>query len=337
MADTPLPQLVPRPIAGVAVCVYNGGRFLREQLQSIAQQTELPRRLVVVDDGSNDGSWEFLRGWAATAPFPVTLKRNASKLGVVRNFEKAVSLLLDEVDIVFFSDQDDRWFPDKLATMVNAFVSDPQVGLVYSDAELVDSDGRSLGSRLFSALLITERERSEIAAGRAHRAFIRRNVVTGAACACRSSVLAQAIPFSGRMIHDEWISFIASIVAGVRMLEQPLMAYRLHETNTVGLPIPTRRWWWRTVLRALLEPQVPRQRQRLERLEEMRGRAQLLGADNDVLVCLDRAIAHAKHRVNLPRNPLRRAPAVLAEWRSGQYHRWSSGRTSMLHDLLMAN
>lgn len=323
--------------AGVAMCVYNGARHLRAQLESIAAQGELPRRLVVVDDGSNDGSWDLLQDWARGAPFPVTLERNAQNLGVVRNFEKAVRLLLDEVDVVFFSDQDDQWFPGKLAACVDAFAADPALGMVHSDAELVDTEGRPLGRRLFDALLVKDAERAEVAAGRAYRAYIRRNLVTGAACACRSGTLARALPFSPDFIHDEWIAFTASVVGGVRMIEQPLMAYRLHAANTVGLPIPTRRWWWRTVLQALLEPQVPGQRRRLARLEAMRAHAVRLEAAADVLASLDQAIAHARHRASLSRNPLRRAFAVRAEWTSGQYRRWSSGRMSMLHDLLIAN
>jgi glycosyltransferase involved in cell wall biosynthesis len=326
-----------RPRAGIAMCVYNGARYLRAQLDSFASQSELPHRLVVVDDGSTDGSWDLLQAWAARAPFPVTLERNTQNLGVVRNFEKAVRLLLPEVDVVFFSDQDDQWYPAKLATCIDAFVTDPRLGLVHSDADLVDMEGRPLGSRLLAALLVTERERADVASGHAYRAYIRRNLVTGAAAACRSSVLAQALPFSDQMIHDEWISYVASVVGPVRMLEEPLMAYRLHGANTVGLPIPNRIWWWRSVFKALLEPQVPRQQQRLARLQAMRAHAVQLGADADVFACLDRAIAHAQHRCSLSRNPLRRALAVRAEWRDGQYRRWSSGRMSMLHDLLIAN
>lgn len=326
-----------RPTAGVAICVYNGARYLRTQLESIATQGELPKQVVVVDDGSTDASWDLLQAWAASAPFPVRLERNAQNLGVVRNFEKAVRLLLSDVDVVFFSDQDDQWYPGKLAAFIDAFAGDPQLGLAHSDADLVDPEGRPLDSRLFTALLVTQRERDDVAAGQAWRAYVRRNLVTGAACACRSSVLKRALPFSDAMIHDEWISFVASILGPVRMLEEPLMAYRLHGANTVGLPIPDRIWWWRSVLKALLEPQVPRQQQRLARLQAMRAQAARLGADADVFACLDRAIAHAAHRSSLPRNPFRRAAAVRRHWKTGEYHRWSSGDISMLHDLLIAN
>ena len=93
--------------AGVAMCVYNGARFLREQLESIAAQSVPPVQMVVLDDGSTDGSWELLQAWAATAPFEVEVRRNAEKLGVVRNFERAATLL--DTSMVFLADQDDLW------------------------------------------------------------------------------------------------------------------------------------------------------------------------------------------------------------------------------------
>jgi glycosyltransferase involved in cell wall biosynthesis len=325
-----------RPAAGVAMCVYNGARYLPAQLESIAGQTELPRRIVIVDDGSSDGSWQLLQQWSATAPFPVALHRNEQKLGVVRNFEKAARMLLDEVEVVFFSDQDDIWFPGKLAAFVDAFAVDPQLGLVHSDAELVDPEGASLHSRLLTALLVTDKERCDVASGRAYRTYVKRNLVTGAACACRSAVLARALPFSKQWIHDEWIALTAALISRVKLIDQPLMAYRLHSANTVGLPIPNVRWWLRTVMDAFLRPQVPAQETRFARLVEMRGHAERLGAPQDALACLDRAISHARHRATLPRAFIRRAAVVRAEWRSGQYHEWSSGDVSMLHDLLIA-
>jgi glycosyltransferase involved in cell wall biosynthesis len=324
------------PRTGVAMCVFNGVRFLREQLDSIAGQTQLPDRVAIIDDGSTDGSWEVLRQWAAEAPMPVTLHRNDSNVGVVRNFENAARMLLEEVDIVFFSDQDDAWFPGKLAAFVEAFTADSGLGLVHSDAELVNAAGKSLGTRLFAALRVTDRERQEVAAGRAWRAYVKRNLVTGAACACRSEVLARAMPFSPDTVHDDWISFTAALVSRVKLLPEPLMAYRLHGTNTIGLPIPGFRWWFRTVVHAVLAPQVPLQEKRRERLLQMRAHAQQLGAPADALACLDRAIEHTTHRCRLPRAFLRRWKAVKTQWRAGQYHEWSSGELSVLHDVLIA-
>jgi hypothetical protein len=327
---------ITRPSAGVAMCVYNGARYLRTQLDSIAAQSELPSRMVAIDDGSKDGSWELLQQWAASAPFPVTLERNERNVGVVRNFEKAAGLLVDQVDVVFFSDQDDQWYPHKLAMTVDAFMADPQLALVHSDADLIDPEGKQLGSRLFTALLVTDVEREDVRAGLAYRAYIHRNLVTGAACACRSTMLARALPFSDAMVHDEWIAFCASLLGGVRMIDEPLMAYRLHGANTVGLPIPNLFWWMRAVLRALLLPQVPAQQRRLARLKALHEKAVQLGAPEAVVARVDQALAHAQHRCTLSRNPVRRARAVREEWRKGQYRQWSSGLLSAMHDVLLA-
>jgi glycosyltransferase involved in cell wall biosynthesis len=319
------------------MCVYNGARYLPAQLESIARQAERPLCMAIVDDGSTDGSWELLQAWAAGAPFRVLLHRNQDKLGVTRNFEKAARLLVDEVDVIFFSDQDDEWFAHKASAFVDAFAADPGVGLVHSDADLVDGDGHPLGRRLLDALLVTPRERAQVAAGKAYLAYAKRNLVTGAACACRSEVLRRALPFSGRWVHDAWIAFTAALVSRVGLIEQPAMAYRLHSGNTIGLPVPDLRWRARTVLQSLLTPQVPHQLGRMERLQEMHAHAAALGAPAEALQALELALRHARHRSTLSRQFFRRAGAVLAEWRAGQYRAWSSGRSSMLHDLFLAS
>ncbi|QHI97915.1 glycosyltransferase [Xylophilus rhododendri] len=325
-----------RPVAGVAMCVYNGAAYLQEQLDSIAAQTELPRRMAIVDDGSVDGSWELLQRWAPTAPFEVRLHRNTTNLGVVRNFERALALAGDDIDLVFLADQDDRWFADKLATFVDRFAADPGLCLLHSDAELIDSEGVSMGRRLFQALLVTDDERSQVAGGRAWRVYAKRNLVTGAACAFRRSLLEGALPFSPLWVHDEWLAFVAALTARVGLLDVPTMAYRLHRANTVGMPIPSWGWRLRTIAQAFFTPMAPRQILRAERLTQMVERAEHLGADAQAIAWIRAAAEHAQFRGHLPRNPLRRAIAVSHSWRRRDYHRWSNGKISMLHDLLIA-
>lgn len=320
--------------AGVAMCVYNGARFLREQLESIAAQSVPPIQMVVLDDGSTDGSWELLQAWAATAPFAVQVRRNAEKLGVVRNFERAATLL--DTSIVFLADQDDLWYPDKVATFLDAFSRDPSLSLVHSDADLVDGQGRPLDRRLFDTLLVTPNERSLVEAGLAWRVYAKRNLVTGAAAAFRRDLLEVAIPFSVRWLHDEWLAFMAALAGRVAMLETPTMAYRLHGGNTVGLPVPTLGWRIRSTVRAFTEPTAPRQRARADRLDEMVVVAQRLGAAAEVLQHLERAAAHARFRSELPGNPLERLGRIWQQRRAGHYHAWSNGPISMLHDLLIA-
>jgi glycosyltransferase involved in cell wall biosynthesis len=323
-----------RPSAGVAMCVYNGAAFVRAQLDSIAAQTELPSRLVVVDDASTDGSWELLRRWERSAPFEVLLKRNETNLGVVRNFERAIGLI--DRDIIFLADQDDVWYPGKLAAFVDRFAADAALGLVHSDADLIDHEGRPLGRRLFDTLLVTKAERAEVGAGRAYRVYAKRNLVTGAACAFRRELMAHASPLSSEWIHDEWIAFTAALVSKVELLDAPTMAYRLHGSNAVGMPLPTVAWRLRTAADAMLRPAAARQLRRARRLREIREHAVTIGVSAPILDELDAAIRHADFRAHLPRNPVTRFLGVLTEWRAGNYRAWSSAHTSVLHDLLVA-
>lgn len=323
-----------RPSHAVAMCLYNGSRYLGEQLDSIARQTELPAHMVVLDDGSSDGSLDIVRRWANSVPFPVTALKNAQQLGVVRNFELASSRITQ--DVIFLADQDDVWYPDKVRTFIDVFAADTSVALVHSDADLIDGDGAPMGRRLFDTLLVTAQERDAVASGQAWKAYAKRNLVTGAACAFRRDLLAHATPFSALWMHDEWLAFVASLVSRVRLLDEPTMAYRLHGGNAVGMPLPTLGWRLRTTLDAFMLPTQPRQSLRAQRLDEICDLARKLGAPPEAMEHLQLAAAHARFRGNLPRNPVKRFLGVAREHRAGHYHEWSNVPASVLHDLLVA-
>ncbi len=319
---------------GIAMCVYNGERFLSQQLESIATQDILPSSMVVFDDGSTDGTWTSLKMWAANAPFPVQVQRNREKLGVVRNFEQACSLL--DTELVFLADQDDIWYPHKVRTFVDAFTDDSQLMLLHSDADLIDGTGQRLGRRLLETLLVTADERELVEKGLAWQVYAKRNLVTGAACAFRRELLDFARPFSQLWLHDEWLAFHAALLGRVRMWSEPVMAYRLHGSNTVGLPLPTFAWRVRTTIQAFTEPTTPRQLARAQRLDEIVAAAKRLALPQGVIDHLISCAKHAYFRASLPRNLLLRVVGVLRERRLGNYNAWSNGLISMLHDLLIA-
>ena len=76
----------------IAMCTYNGEKFLSEQLASILRQSYLPDELVICDDKSQDGTTSIIEEFAAKAPFPVRLYKNEVNLGYKKNFEKAACL-----------------------------------------------------------------------------------------------------------------------------------------------------------------------------------------------------------------------------------------------------
>ncbi|MEJ7615982.1 MAG: glycosyltransferase, partial [Pyrinomonadaceae bacterium] len=148
----------------VAMCTYNGGRYLGEQLASIAWQTRPPDELLVCDDLSSDDSREIVSEFAARAPFSVRLLVNETNLGSTKNFERAIDLCAG--DVIALADQDDIWCREKLARMEQVFAFAPEIGLVFSDGELVDERSNRLGRRVWQSLKFTEFEQKSFANGK---------------------------------------------------------------------------------------------------------------------------------------------------------------------------
>ena len=139
----------------VAMCTYNGGKFLAEQLSSIREQTKLPHELVICDDGSTDATPRIVHAFALDAPFPVRFFRNQATLGSTRNFEKAINLC--EGQAIALSDQDDIWQPNKLERLASVLDSEPQVGGVCSNAFLIDETSERFPDSLWERRNFTPR------------------------------------------------------------------------------------------------------------------------------------------------------------------------------------
>src|SRR4051794_11685941 len=209
----------------IALASYNGERYIGEQLDSIAKQSRLPDELVISDDASVDATREIVEDFAREAPFPVLLMRNSERLGSTRNFETAINACSG--DIIFLCDQDDVWYPQKLALMEERFINNPRVGAVFSDGDVVDESLRTMG-RMWDAFRFTPKEQTVVDAGNALGVLLTHPVVTGAAMAFRSSYRELVLPLPNLpdMWHDEWIALLIGATSNLAVLATPLIAYR---------------------------------------------------------------------------------------------------------------
>src|SRR5438309_759094 len=89
----------------VAMATHNGATYLREQLESIRNQSVPPDELIVSDDGSSDATLSIVADFAPTAPFPIRIEQNSHRLGYRANFLKVANLARS--DLIAFCDQDD--------------------------------------------------------------------------------------------------------------------------------------------------------------------------------------------------------------------------------------
>lgn len=332
----------------VAMCTYNGARFLGAQLASIAAQTRTPDELVVCDDRSTDETARIVRDFAFTAPFRVRLHVNEENLGSTKNFERALSLC--EGDLIALCDQDDAWLPSKLARLEDEFARDPAALVVFSDASIVDEESRPTGQGLWESVGLNGAELERLKSGRGLGDLLRGSTVTGAtmAVAARLRALALPIPTDLPFIHDAWMSLLAACVGGVRPVAEPLVLYRRHTSQQVGpLARPEGAGGLRAVAFGETQSALAREnpydstlavaRAARTRLADARTRG--LDITKGVRAArsldeLDARITHWEARRTLPRARLRRAAPVLWELLTLRYQRYSNGIASAAKDLL---
>jgi glycosyltransferase involved in cell wall biosynthesis len=128
---------------GVAIATFNGMKFIGQQLESIYQQTVLPKLISISDDCSTDGTREFLEQLRRRSKIPVVVNSNARHLGVIENFMAAFRNC--DTDFIAYCDQDDFWHNDKLSTC-SAVLERSNVSLVFHRSATVDHNLKPLGS-----------------------------------------------------------------------------------------------------------------------------------------------------------------------------------------------
>jgi len=231
----------------VALATYNGERFLPAQLDSIAAQTVRPAELVVSDDGSTDGTLAIVERFAAAAPFPVRVLEKPSRLGFSDNFLYAAAACRHE--LVAFCDQDDVWLSKKLEIGLRRIEADDSLlalhRLTMTDTALEPARLWTQGiegDAVFEPLQLDPYKN-----GWGNSMLFRR-------------VLATLIPRENRprqpekqrpLSHDTWIYVLAAALGRVSHIAEPLILYRQHGGNTVGV---TPEAAWRKARNRLVQP-----------------------------------------------------------------------------------
>lgn len=316
------------------MCIYNGGRFLAEQLESIAVQTRLPDELVVCDDRSTDESVEIVRNFARRAPFPVRLEINEENLRSTKNFEKAIGLCQGEV--IALADQDDIWRPEKLSYLAGVLDHDDHIGAVFSDAELIDEDSRPLAKTLWSSFLFSSSEQRKLERGQGLKVLLKHATVTGATMAFRSKFRGLTLPIPSSQVHDHWIAILIASVSQLAAINTPLVQYRKHPSQQIGSPNIDSLWQTidgsRRVPRGYYLGEVDRFNEICERLGNCCATFRL---HPYALRLIRQKISHRKARGSFPRSKLLRLPFLIREIATFRYWRYSNGLGSVAKDLLV--
>jgi glycosyltransferase involved in cell wall biosynthesis len=207
------------PLVSVALCVYNGEKHLKEQLESILNQDYQNIEIIAVDDCSSDNSRIILETYAEQNEI-LKIFTNDINLGYVKNFEKAIQL--SNGKYIALADQDDIWLPQKISTQVDGIGENI---LIYHDSEFIDEDGHSLDKKMSDILDLYE--------GSCPLPFVFMNCVSGHTVMFERSLINHALPFNQSFFHDWWLAFTALNVGSIKVSPFPLVKYRQHPKSTI--------------------------------------------------------------------------------------------------------
>ncbi len=223
--------------ASVALCTYNGAHYIREQIESILNQSTPVDEIVVCDDGSNDNTLSIIESFHGDTTTDIRIYRNESNIGVCANFQKAIDLC--HGDIIFLSDQDDVWFPDKVKVIMDYFAKNKDKQVVFSNGQLINDEGAIIDTTtLWGTIGFTSQAQKALTDGFGPELFSYENRATGATMAIRRSFINEN-PFldfcNDTILHDGALAMLGIATNGLGYISQPLINYRIHTGQKVGI------------------------------------------------------------------------------------------------------
>lgn len=223
----------------VALCTYNGEKYLEKQLNSILNQTIPINEIVICDDCSVDKTKSILKKYTSQYPDIFKVYINETNLRSNKNFEKAINLT--KGDYIFLSDQDDIWVEDKVEKILNIFNLNPKAEGVFSNASLIDDNDNFLFKNkisLWDSVYFFENKIPKPID--LHRLLILKgNYLTGATLCIKKEVKDFCFPFKTiekTFLHDEWFAFILSERKTLYYSTEKLISYRIHSNQHNPLP-----------------------------------------------------------------------------------------------------
>jgi glycosyltransferase involved in cell wall biosynthesis len=204
----------------ISVCMttYNGEKYIRDQVNSILNQIAEDDELIVCDDRSSDATVEILLSFQDER---IKIVVNKENLGFSRNFSKCISLA--HGDIIFLSDHDDIWLPDKVQKYLKIFREESNVVSIMSNMEIIDENG-----------LITNSRFLDLKSGYSNRVWrivknFTKSTYYGCSIAFRKELVTKVLPLPFHF--DTWIGLVSDIYGRCYHLDEVTMQYRRHSNN----------------------------------------------------------------------------------------------------------
>lgn len=220
----------------ISVCMatHNGGKYIKEQIDSILPQLTCEDEVIVSDDGSSDDTVKIVEGYKDARIKVLHYKQEenvpkwlkSSFYYATMNFGNALNNA--KGDIIFLCDQDDVWYPDKVRKMGECLKT---YFIVKHDYSIINGDGLLVKERYYNPAMETNRSLFHL---------LKYLPFRGCCMAFRRDVLTDSLPFPRKCYqHDSWIGMMAKVYKrDFCYLDEPLIYHRIHSNNVSELRSP---------------------------------------------------------------------------------------------------
>jgi len=218
---------------GILIPLYNPNRALLSKLLKSISEQSFQEWICFLFDDSEYANDDVLRELADERFIYVKNKKN---LGIYSNYAQGISKLVNRVEYIFLSDQDDLWLPEKISKYLEKF-QEGLIALVVGNASVVKVDGTIIEKDLFDSIG-TRPSFDEL--------ILNGNFYPGTLMALRpryfpvSPVLPNlnGMPFLF-LPHDYWLILCATYLNSVAFVDEILSLYVQHEQNALGYKAPS--------------------------------------------------------------------------------------------------
>ena len=222
----------------VVVAAYRGERHIAEQLESLLAQSRRPDEILVGDDSPDDLTERAVAAVAAQAPGVIRYLRNAPRRGISGNFlhlaEEATG------DLIFFSDQDDVWLPEKVARLAQVMSQHLEIEVAGCNSQVVDEKLQPTAKQLYGHLASGVVEKIAREPDFADIVWPRFAIYGHNICMRRSFLpVFQKMPPTAGVGHDIWLTQTAALLGKMLFVNEPLTLYRIHGDNSSALTLDT--------------------------------------------------------------------------------------------------
>lgn len=212
----------------ILMATYNGEKYLKEQIESIINQSYKNWTLLIRDDGSKDNTVSIIKEFEKMDFRIKLLKDSKGNLGFVKNFEELLNY--SQENYIMFSDQDDYWEKDKIENYIEILEKNKSLLqkplLIHSNSSICNNNLETIKEAFVN---------SSIANKNNDNAYFFSYIVQGSTVMINRKMKEICLPFLNNVtLHDRYFHLMAEFFGTRVFIDKSLMKYRQHTDNEIG-------------------------------------------------------------------------------------------------------